>query len=54
MARFVLENNNFKFNRKANEQSLVLAIGTKFAPPYPLYLLILLREVSSNPPYICC
>ena len=34
MAKFVLPNNYFEFNRKVKLQILGTAIGTKFAPPY--------------------
>ena len=45
MAKFVLKNNYFEFNRKVKEQILGTAIGTKFAPPYAC---IFMDEVETS------
>ena len=34
LAKFVLQNNYFKFNGEEKQQILGTAVGTKFAPPY--------------------
>ena len=34
LAKFVLQNNYFEFNREVKQQISGTAIGTKFAPPY--------------------
>ena len=43
MARFVLENNYFEFNGDTKKQISGTAIGTKFAPPYRVYLWMTLK-----------
>ena len=37
MARFVLQNNDFEFNGIVKQQISGTAIGTKFAPTYPVF-----------------
>ena len=44
LAEIVLKNNIFQFNEKTTKQSRVTAVGTKFAPPCVIYLLLTLRE----------
>ena len=44
LAEIVLKSNIFQFNEKTIKQSRVTAIGTKFAPPCVIYLLLTLRE----------
>ena len=44
MPEFVLKNNLFEFNSKFYKQISGTAIGTKFAPPYALYLFELHRS----------
>ena len=54
MAKFVLSNNYFEFSEKVFQQIPRVAIGIKFAPPYPcIYMDEVLTEFLNQITFEC-
>ena len=50
LAKFVLQNNYFEFKGEVKQQISIIAIGTKFAPPYASIFMDQVEfEFSKNP-----